>query len=159
MPIINPASIKLKLKIRFSVLRTVLKFLFSLVRKYFCCLVRVEIWPDSLSTVSSTPESCSGDAPDFWGRFARGSSSTCVGGSVYGDADDWKLLESYSNLKVNELVRESGHGVVEAKPVLADLVCREYVVALTLFLAVQNHTFLTRLLTWSVYRIVNCSFW
>lgn len=32
---INPLSIKLKLKILFSVLFTVLKFLFSLVRKYF----------------------------------------------------------------------------------------------------------------------------
>lgn len=33
--IIMPDSIKLRLKIRFSVDRTVLKFLFSRVRKYF----------------------------------------------------------------------------------------------------------------------------
>ena len=77
IPTINPLSSRLKLNIRFSVLLTVLKFLFSLVLKYFCCLVSVEIWPDRRSTVSSTPDSCSGDAPVFCGRLARGSSSTC----------------------------------------------------------------------------------
>ena len=40
--IIKPDSIKLKFHIRLSVLLTVLKFLFSRVRKYFCCLVNVE---------------------------------------------------------------------------------------------------------------------
>ena len=56
-------SIKLKLKIRFSVLRTVLKFRFSRVRKYFCCLVKMDTCPDNFNMVSSTPESCSGEAP------------------------------------------------------------------------------------------------
>lgn len=79
MPTITAPSSKLKLKTRFSVLLTVLKFLFSRVRKYFCWRVRVEIWLETRRMVSSTPLSCSGDAPDFWGRFARGSSSTCGG--------------------------------------------------------------------------------
>lgn len=65
MATINPPSIKLKLNILVSVLLTVLKFLFSRVRKYFCCLVKVEIWPESLRTVSSTPVSCSALAPAF----------------------------------------------------------------------------------------------
>ena len=79
MPTITAPSSKLKLNTLFSVLLTVLKFLFSRVRKYFCWRVRVEIWLDTLRIVSSTPLSCSGDAPDFWGRLARGSSSTCCG--------------------------------------------------------------------------------
>ena len=74
---INPPSIKLKLNILLSVLFTVLKFLFSRVRKYFCCRVSVEIWLDNLSTVSSTPLSCSVDTPAFWGRLALNSFSTC----------------------------------------------------------------------------------
>ena len=73
---IKPLSITLKLKIRFSVLFTVLKFLFSRVRKYFCCLVSVEIWFESFRTVSSTPLSCSVLAPAFCGRLARTSFST-----------------------------------------------------------------------------------
>lgn len=68
---ISPPSINEKLKILFSVLFTVLKLRFSRVRKYFCCLVRVEIWPESLRTVSSTPVSWSGDAPALVGREAR----------------------------------------------------------------------------------------
>jgi hypothetical protein len=76
MATINPLSIKLKLKILRSVLLTVLKFLFSLVRKYFCCLVMVETWPESLRMASSTVESCSVGAPAFWGSWERGSFST-----------------------------------------------------------------------------------
>ena len=77
MATINPPSIKLKLKILLSVLFTVLKFLFSRVRKYFCCRVRVEIWLDNFSTVSSTPLSCSVETPAFCGRLALYSFSTC----------------------------------------------------------------------------------
>lgn len=39
---------RLKLTILPSVLRTVLKFRFSLVRKYFWFLVMVDSWPDTL---------------------------------------------------------------------------------------------------------------
>lgn len=77
MATINPPSIKLKLKILLSVLFTVLKFLFSRVRKYFCCRVRVEIWLDNFSTVSSTPLSCSVETPAFCGKLALNSFSTC----------------------------------------------------------------------------------
>lgn len=62
---INPLSIKLKLKILFSVLRTVLTLRFSRVRKYFCCLVSVEIWLDSRTTVSSSVPICSVGTPAF----------------------------------------------------------------------------------------------
>lgn len=48
MHTINPLSITLKLKIRVSVLFTVLKLRFSRVRKYFCMRLMVDNWPDSL---------------------------------------------------------------------------------------------------------------
>lgn len=77
---IKPPSIRLKLKILFSVLLTVLKFRFSLVRKYFCCRAKVLTWPYNLSTDSSTPDNCSVEAPAFCGIEERGSSSTCETG-------------------------------------------------------------------------------
>jgi hypothetical protein len=43
------------------------------------------------------------------------------------------------NVKVDELVREGGHVVLEAEGVLADGVRRQDVVALSLALAVQQH--------------------
>lgn len=76
MPTMSPLSIRLKLKILRSVLLTVLKFLFSRVRKYFCWRDSVDTWPEIRTMVSSTPLSCSGLAPDFCGRSARGSFST-----------------------------------------------------------------------------------
>lgn len=76
MATISPVSMIFMLKILCSVLLTVLKFRFSRVRKYFCCLVRVDTWPESFRMVSSTPPICSGVAPAFWGRFARTSFST-----------------------------------------------------------------------------------
>jgi hypothetical protein len=71
-------SITLKLKMRLSVLLTVLKFRFSLVRKYFWFLVIVESWPESLKIDSSNAEVCSGEVPCLAGREARCSFSTYV---------------------------------------------------------------------------------
>lgn len=48
MPTMKPLSINEKRKMRFSVLRTVLKLRFSRVRKYFCWREIVLSWPDSL---------------------------------------------------------------------------------------------------------------
>lgn len=59
IPHIMHTSIKLKLKILCSVLFTVLKFRFSLVRKYFCILETVDSWDETLKTVSSSAECCS----------------------------------------------------------------------------------------------------
>ena len=69
-------SITLKLKILLSVLLTVLKLRFSLVRKYFWFLVMVESCPDSLKIDSSNADVCSGDVPCFEGIEARSSFST-----------------------------------------------------------------------------------
>jgi hypothetical protein len=71
-----------KLKIRASVLRTVLKFRFSLVRKYFWKREIVESWPESLKIDSSRNEVCSGGVPCLEGRRACGSFSTL--GLLYG---------------------------------------------------------------------------
>ena len=65
IPTIIPTSTKLKLKILFSVLLTVLKFLFSLVRKYFCMRLIVLSWLLTLKIVSSSAEVCSGVVPAF----------------------------------------------------------------------------------------------
>jgi hypothetical protein len=84
MHIIIRLSMTLKLKIRRSVLRTVLKLRFSRVRKYFWFRVIVDSWPDSLKIDSSSADVCSGDDPCFEGIDARASFSTCArgGGSV-----------------------------------------------------------------------------
>jgi hypothetical protein len=72
-------SMMLKLKILLSVLLTVLKLRFSLVRKYFWFLVIVDSWPESLKIDCSSAEVCSGEVPCLEGRVAlRGSFSTCV---------------------------------------------------------------------------------
>lgn len=70
-----PTSIKLKLKILLSVLRTVLKFRFSRVRKYFCILETVDSCELTLKIVSSSADVCSGDVPPFTGRSAERDSS------------------------------------------------------------------------------------
>lgn len=77
MAIIRAIWIKLKLIILFSVLRTVLKFRFSRVLKYFWCRVIVDSWPDTLNRDSSSADVCSGDVPCFAGRLTRASFSTC----------------------------------------------------------------------------------
>ncbi len=73
--IIKP-SITQRLKILLSVLLTVLKLRFSLVRKYFWFLVMVESCPESLKIDSSNALVCSGEVPCFDGRLARSSFST-----------------------------------------------------------------------------------
>lgn len=83
MPTIMTLSIRLKFHILCSVLLTVLKLRFSLVRKYFCCLVIVLNCPPSLRTLSSNTLVCSGPAPCFEGReAARGSFSTAISKSI-----------------------------------------------------------------------------
>ena len=67
MHTINPLSTTLKLKIRPSVLLTVLKLRFSRVRKYFCMRLMVDNWPDSLYMDSSSAEVCSGEVPCLLG--------------------------------------------------------------------------------------------
>ncbi len=69
-------SITLKLNIRLSVLRTVLKFRFSRVRKYFWLRLMVESWAESLRIDSSRTEVCSGEVPCLEGSCARCSFST-----------------------------------------------------------------------------------
>jgi hypothetical protein len=76
MQTIIKLSITLKLKILLSVLLTVLKFRFSLVRKYFWFLVIVESRPEILKMDSSNAEVCSGDVPCLEGIEARCSFST-----------------------------------------------------------------------------------
>ena len=83
MQTIIKLSITLKLKILLSVLLTVLKFRFSLVRKYFWFLAMVESCPESLKIDSSNAEVCSGDVPCLEGIDARCSFSTYyLGGRV-----------------------------------------------------------------------------
>jgi hypothetical protein len=76
MQIIIKLSITLKLKILLSVLLTVLKFLFSLVLKYFWLRVIVESCPESLNIDSSNADVCSGVVPCLEGIDARTSFST-----------------------------------------------------------------------------------
>ena len=76
MQTIIKLSITLKLKILLSVLLTVLKFRFSLVRKYFWFLVIVESRLEILKIDSSNAEVCSGDVPCLEGIEARCSFST-----------------------------------------------------------------------------------
>lgn len=49
------------------------------------------------------------------------------------------------DFEVDHFVRESGDAVVEAEAVFACYVCGEDVIALTFFLAVQDQTFVCRL--------------
>lgn len=86
MQTIIKLSITLKLKILLSVLLTVLKFRFSLVRKYFWFLVIVESSPEILKIDSSNADVCSGDVPCLEGIEARCSFSTWFPG---GSANWW----------------------------------------------------------------------
>ncbi|KAG7148835.1 hypothetical protein HYQ46_002268 [Verticillium longisporum] len=66
----------LKLMILDSVLLTVAKLRFSRVRKYFWPREMVDSLLESLKTVSSRTEVCSGEVPCFDGSSARFSFST-----------------------------------------------------------------------------------
>jgi hypothetical protein len=75
---ISPLSIKLNVKMRPSVLLTVLKFLFSRVRKYFWLREMVLSCAESLRMDSSRTVVCSGEDPCLAGMMARAASfSTC----------------------------------------------------------------------------------
>ncbi len=78
MHMIRPIWMRLKLIILCSVLRTVLKFRFSRVRKYFWFLVMVDNWPEIRYTDSSSTDVCSGELPCLDGRLTRASFSTCI---------------------------------------------------------------------------------
>jgi hypothetical protein len=74
----SPLSIKLKLKMRFSVLLTVEKLRFSRVRKYFWLREMVDSCAESLRMDSSRTDVCSGEEPCLEGILARAASfSTC----------------------------------------------------------------------------------
>lgn len=77
MQMMRPHWTMLKLMMRFSVLRTVLKLRFSRVRKYFWLRDMVDSWPEILMTDSSREVVCSGEVPFFEGRSTRASFSTC----------------------------------------------------------------------------------
>ena len=53
-----------------------------------------------------------------------------------------KARGTYRDLKVHELLCPGAHLVVEAEPVLADIIRREHKITLLLLLALQNDTFL-----------------
>lgn len=155
---ISPLSSKLNLNILPSVLRTVLKFLFSRVRKYFCCRTRVDTWPESFKIVSSTPESCSGVAPAFWGRLERASFSTCVGHPLCQPSEyvvETKLW-TYGDFKVYKLVGNGRHVVVEAEAVLAGLIGGEDEVALTFLFALEDYSFLACFFRGAIDGVVDC---
>jgi hypothetical protein len=126
-----------KLKMRFSVLLTVLKLRFSRVRKYFWLRLIVDSWPEILKMESSRAEVCSGVVPCFVGSVVRDSFSTCAS-RVLSDClgPKWKRnakegkgggrvpicgcrVRPYGNLKVYHLVRKGRHLVVEADSVIA----------------------------------------
>jgi hypothetical protein len=103
------------------------------------------------------------DAAELFGRCAGFLREVCAG-LVF---DLWVYLVrdcveeispwvSYRDLKVDKLVRESGNRVVEAEAVLARVSSREDVVTLALFLAIQNHLLLARLLRGSSDSVVDC---
>jgi hypothetical protein len=139
-------SITLKLKILLSVLLTVLKFLFSLVRKYFWFLVIVESWPESLKMDSSNADVCSGDVPCLDGIEARCSFSTypaeryqsVIHRRVQRHRKDTQP-GTYSDLEVHEFLRESAHLVIETESIFARLGRREDKISLSLLLPIHDN--------------------
>src|SRR3569833_1421660 len=141
MQTIKPIWIRLKLMILFSVLRTVLMFRFSRVRKYFWLRVMVESWPEILKTDSSSTDVCSGELPCLDGRLTRASFSTCRGHATLvpcKSSAQPRRLATYSNLEVDVFIRIRAHLVAEAELILADVVGTEDEVALSLILTIQN---------------------
>jgi len=63
---------------------------------------------------------------------------------------------AYCDFEIHHLVREGRYGVVEAEPVLSNLVRREHKVALSLLLAFQYYTLLSRLFCRAIHYIVDC---
>jgi len=122
IPTIMITSIKLKLKILCSVLLTVLKLRFSLVRKYFCIRLIVLNCPLTLKIESSREECCSGLEPAFWGKRADfDSCSTYWDKSVrIREAMISLQVMSYSNLKIHHLVSICRHFIAETEAVLSN---------------------------------------
>jgi hypothetical protein len=139
----RPLSIKLKVKMRPSVLLTVLKFLFSRVRKYFWLREMVESWAESLRMDSSRTEVCSGDEPCLEGMMARAASFSTYKGHIRFVTlrEQGACLASdkgtYSNLKVHHLLGERAHFIVEAEPVLSRIVRRKHEIALSLLCSIE----------------------
>ena len=145
---IIPLSMMLKLKIRFSVLRTVLKFRFSRVRKYFWFREMVDSWPETLKIDSSKADVCSGVVPCFCGRDAeRDSPSTCILEKVdqHTRVSSWRMRwrigerSAYGKLEIHHLVRHGAHIVVEAGSVISRIGGREHEVALPLLSPLHDH--------------------
>ena len=138
MQTINPLSTTLKLKILVSVLFTVLKFLFSLVRKYFWFRLIVDKSRDSFIIDSSSADVCSGGVPFLEGKRAEGPSpSTCeMGTSV---SHHLKFLcnhgkeFTYSYFEVDHLVGVRAHFIVKAEFVFTNVLRSEDRVNLSLF--------------------------
>jgi hypothetical protein len=143
MQTIIKLSITLKLKILLSVLLTVLKFRFSLVRKYFWFLLIVDSCPESLNIDSSKADVCSGDVPCLEGIEARCSFSTYfsagkVSSCTSGGGQRTKRGNAYSDFKIDKLLRECAHLIIEAESVFARLARGEDEVALSLLFAIQD---------------------
>jgi hypothetical protein len=144
----RPLSIRLKVKMRPSVLLTVLKFLFSRVRKYFWLREMVESCAESLRMDSSRTEVCSGDEPCLEGMMARAASfSTCGVDMLVLQLQIVPLRVSrlatecnvtYSNLKVYHLLGKGAHLIVEAEPVFSRIIRREYEIALALLRSIKD---------------------
>lgn len=144
MQTIIKLSITLKLKILLSVLLTVLKFRFSLVRKYFWFLVIVESSPEILNMDSSNAEVCSGDVPCLDGIEARCSFSTYYPGRSakmlqQDEARDQMAESTYSDFEVNKLLCKCAHLVVEAESVFSRLARGEDEVSLSLLFPIHDY--------------------
>jgi hypothetical protein len=130
-----------------SVLLTVLKFLFSRVRKYFWLRAIVESCAESFRMDSSRTVVCSGEDPCLAGMMARAASFS----TYENDRSASQLLSNpeclsaackstwttYSDLKIHHLLRKGAHLIVEAEPVLPGIVCGEYKVTLSLLGSVE----------------------
>jgi hypothetical protein len=141
MQTIIKLSITLKLNILLSVLLTVLKFRFSLVRKYFWFLVIVDSSPEILKIDSSNADVCSGDVPCLEGIEARCSFSTyCPGESaiVVQEARGKMVRSFYSDFEVDKLLRECAHLVIEAKSVFSSFTRGEDEVSLSLLFPIHD---------------------
>lgn len=135
-------SIMLRLKILLSVLLTVLKLRFSLVRKYFWFRVIVESWPESLKMDSSNADVCSGEVPCFEGKLVRSSFSTWIGTVSLLGMGMATRYATHSDLKVHKLLGESAHLVVKAESIFSNIVGREDEVALAFLLTIHNYSFI-----------------
>ena len=150
MQTIIKLSITLKLNILLSVLLTVLKLRFSLVRKYFWLRVIVESWPESLKIDSSRAEVCSGEVPCFEGIAARCSCSTYSATIVSHVLAGCKGEGTNSNLEIDKLLCKSTHLVIEAESIFAHICRCEDKVSLSFLLPIHNN-----LVLWSHNLVIN----